>query len=129
MYTHIYLSIYQETKLCVGGSEEANEREREREKELRRKKNWESSAYEMKMEEMVKRSWKILRLHLFIDQRSFFFYSFLPNKMKTGLGEFLDSCCHPCAKNLLLGDGIIIGRRNKKNLPQLLTRSLLTFMQ
>jgi hypothetical protein len=30
MYTHIYLSIYQETKLCVGGSEEANERERER---------------------------------------------------------------------------------------------------
>jgi hypothetical protein len=36
--------------------------------------------------------------------------------MKTGLGEFLVSCCHPGAKNLLLGDGIIIGRRrNKKN--------------
>lgn len=98
----------------MGVKKPTRESGRAREKELRRKKNRESSAYEMKMEEMVKRSWKILRLHLFIDQRSFFFFSFLPKKMKPGLGEFLVSCCHPGAKNLLLGDGIIIGRRNKK---------------
>jgi hypothetical protein len=81
-----------------------------REKELRRKKNWESSAYEMKMEEMVKRrEEKILRLHLFIDQRSSFLFSFFFSLGRRSrlTAEFSLRVVTPAQKNLppfLFGD-------------------------
>ena len=87
-----------------------------REKELRRKKNWESSAYEMKMEEMVKRrEEKILRLHLFIDQRSSFPFLFSLGRRSRLTAEFSLRVVTPAQKNLppfLFGDWIIIGKTN-----------------
>ena len=119
-HTSIYLFIKRGSAL-VGERVKKPTRERER-------KSWDGKRIGNRQHTRWRwRRWlkgeKILRLHLFIDQRSFFFFS-----KEAGLSEF--SRCHPGAKNL--GDWIIISRkrrRRKKKIPNSCIHDPWTFMQ
>ena len=111
MYTHIYLSIYQERLAGLVGVKKPT-RERA---ETEEKRNWESSAYEMKMEEMVKRREKsFVSICSSIRESSFsFLYFFFFFKKKSGSLSFASMCCHPGERFFLFGDWIIIWKNQQ----------------